>query len=77
MLPFITHFWPMAITVQRGQTNLATEFLQLPFSIPKESSCLVSQRSHEEPGFPFLPVRVCEDIGEFILFICGFHWYFH
>lgn len=77
MLPLITHFWPMGITVQRGQMNLATEFLQLPLRIPKEGSCLVSQRSHKEAGFPFLPVHVCEDTGELIFFICGFHWHFH
>lgn len=57
--------------------NLAREFLQILFRISKESLFLVTQGSHEEPHFPFLPVHMCEDIGEFILFVCGFHWYFH
>lgn len=37
MLPFITDFWPVKIPVQRGQMVLTTEFLQLPFRIPKEA----------------------------------------
>jgi len=59
--------------------NLTTEFLQLQCQVLPGKTCTWLRRDQTKNrilNFCVL-VCVCVDMGKFILFICGFHWYFH
>lgn len=60
--------------------DLTTAFLQLHFvaEIYQEKPVLRYRGQMKNQAFHFcVLMRVCADMRKFILFICGFHWYFH